>query len=226
MPLLPLPDGNEIYFTTRGSGETVALLNGIMMSTGSWELQAEPLSNEYQVLLHDFLGQGRSSKPASGYSMNRHCEDLVALLDHIGTDRVHLAGVSYGGEVAQAMAALYPERVKSLVLATTVSEIHPLLRAMGQAWIAAAEMEDGGRFFDIILPFVYSEDFINNKQSWLAERKKLYAESVTSEWFQGFLGLMDSFLELNLTPLLEKIKAPTLVLAAEKDLLKPEDYSK
>lgn len=224
MSELAVSRGN-IFYTTRGKGETVVFLNGIMMTTDVWQFQTEAFSQKYQVLLHDFLGQGRSDKPAHGYSLGGHCQDLLALLDHLQVEKAHVVGVSYGGEVGLLFAASYPERVQSLTVGTAVSEIHPLLAAMGKSWIAAAELADGKRFFEIITPLVYSNSFLAEKQEWLDRRKEIFARVATPDWFAAFLGLMKSFMQLNLTPELRKIKAPTLVLAAEEDILKPPYYS-
>ena len=59
MPTIPI-DGIELYYETRGEGEPVALLNGVLMTTESWAFQTEVLERRYRLILHDFRGQLRS----------------------------------------------------------------------------------------------------------------------------------------------------------------------
>src|SRR4030095_8229330 len=62
----------------------------------------------------------RSSKPADGYSTEQMANDAVAVLDQLGIKRAHVLGKSMGGMIAQIIGASYPERVRSLVLASTL----------------------------------------------------------------------------------------------------------
>src|SRR3989442_9212850 len=61
-------------------------------------------------------GGGDSDKPASGYSLAIHGDDLRGLLDHLGLERATLMGHSLGAHIAVRFAARHPERVARLVL--------------------------------------------------------------------------------------------------------------
>jgi len=226
MSFVELSDGNRLYYSVEGDGDPVILLNGIMMTAEAWVLQRKALAEKFKVVSHDFLGQGQSSKPEEGYSLRRHCEDLLSLMDELQIEDAHLIGASYGGEVGLLFAAEYPEKVKTLTVAGSVSEIHPLLEAMGRSWMEAAKTEQGEAFFHIVAPLIYSEYFFRERGEWLKERAKAFAGVVTQHWFKAFYGLMEAFMELDLTPELGKIKAPTLVVAGAEDILKPPKYSR
>ena len=107
-------DGTEIYYETRGEGEPVALLNGVLMTVESWALQTVELARRHRVILHDFRAQLRSPLGAGEVSFERHVEDFAALLDHLGLESCHVVGTSYGGEVGLLFAARYPRRIRSL----------------------------------------------------------------------------------------------------------------
>lgn len=213
-----------IYYELEGEGEVVVLLNGILMNTRSWSYQREALRG-YRVLLHDFSGQGQSSKPKEGYSLENHGEDLLLLLDSCGIERAHLIGISYGGEVALQFVLDYPERVSSLLLAAVVSEIKPLLFSMVRVWELGALLEDGGMFYDLLVPFIYSNGFIENNRRWLQRQREMFISMVDPQFLGAFRGLLKSFLNLHLTPHLHRIEAKTLLLAGEEDILKPPLYS-
>lgn len=214
-------NGIQLYYETHGAGEPVALLNGIMQNTAGWSLQVPVLADRYQVILHDMRGQGKSDKPEEEYSWDLHVEDFRQLLDHLNIEKIHLAGVSYGAETAMHFALRYPQRVHSLILGTAASELTPLLRAFAQSWEIAAAYRDGYRFFKLFLPSIYGNAFLASHQEWLERRAEEFGKAVTDEWFDGFIRLLHNFYTLDITARLRGISVPTLVIAAENDLLKP-----
>lgn len=80
-----------------------------------------PLSAEFEILAHDQRGLGQTGKPDIVYTMGDYADDAAALLDHVGWDRCHVLGVSFGGMVGQEFAIRHPDRVDRLVLACTSS---------------------------------------------------------------------------------------------------------
>lgn len=226
MSFLELADGNKIFYRVEGEGTPVILLNGIMMTSEAWAFQRQDLGKKHMVISHDFLGQGQSSQPGESYSFSLHCDHLLKLMEELKIGQAHFIGASYGGEVGLLFAAEYPEKVKSLTVAASVSEIHPLLEAMGRSWMAAAELEKGENFLRIVAPLIYSEEFFAERKEWFEGRIKAFASSVHPRWFRAFNGLMRAFMQLDLTHKLGDIEAPTLVVAGEEDILKPPKYSR
>ena len=103
----------------RGAGDPVVLVPGIQ---GRWEWMrpcAHGLAEEGRVLTASLPGE-----PGSGFRLARdadfdiHVEQLDAVLDHAGITSAVLCGVSFGGWVSVRYAALRPERVSALVLAS------------------------------------------------------------------------------------------------------------
>jgi pimeloyl-ACP methyl ester carboxylesterase len=112
------PDGRPIYWELFGAGEreVVCLLNGVAMSTRSWYPFVPRLSDDYDVLLFDYWGQGNSFSEDVPYSIPRFCDGLAMILDELRRPRIHLMGISYGGFVALDFARLYPQRLHTLTL--------------------------------------------------------------------------------------------------------------
>src|SRR6267142_905091 len=77
---------------------------------------AEALAPRHRLVAYDLRGRGDSDKPASGYSLAIHGDDLRGLLDHLGLERATLMGHSLGAHIAVRFAATHPERVARLVL--------------------------------------------------------------------------------------------------------------
>ncbi|MBL8260540.1 MAG: alpha/beta hydrolase [Candidatus Competibacteraceae bacterium] len=108
----------------------LVLIHGLAANLGFWHLGiARPLSQLCRLTAYDLRGHGRSDIPAAGYSPQVLVHDLVRLLDYLQLERVHVLAHSYGGAVALLFAALFPERVISLILADVrLRAVQPHLR--------------------------------------------------------------------------------------------------
>jgi 2-succinyl-6-hydroxy-2,4-cyclohexadiene-1-carboxylate synthase len=92
----------------------VCLLNGLAMHTKAWYGFLPMLTDEYDVILYDFLGQGESSKEDIPYFIDELARYLALIMDELGVEKVHPMGISYGGFIALEFARLYPERLHTL----------------------------------------------------------------------------------------------------------------
>ncbi|RPI30398.1 MAG: alpha/beta fold hydrolase, partial [Chloroflexota bacterium] len=109
MPTIQV-NGVNLYYEWHGpaGAPVVLLVNGVLMSTASWSFQTPVLSRRYRLLLHDCRGQGQSEHPAGPYSMYQHAADLVGLMEALQIEQAHVAGISYGGEIALLTAIHWP----------------------------------------------------------------------------------------------------------------------
>ena len=220
MAYLDLKDGAKIYYEVHGEGEPVIFLHGIMMNTMSWLAFIPDLSTRFKLILLDFRDQGQSSKMQEQYGQDIHIGDVVSLLDELNISKVHLMGLSYGGQVALRFALQYQKRIKSLCLFNTPNLVSNHLLEIGKAWETAAELNDGERFFQLAIPFIYSEPFYETNLDFLMERQKMFKSLLTKEWFEGFIRLSRSvkgyFISRNE---LKTIKVPTLLVGADLDIV-------
>ncbi len=217
-------DGTKIFYEWHGpdDGPVLVLNNGVIMNAAtSWIFQTEAFSQEYRVLQYDCRGQGQSDHPPGLYSMEQHAADLAGLLEELNVEAAHIAGISYGGEVAQAFALAYPQRVESLILCDTVSEVGPELELVVLSWIDALKSGDPLMFFHVTVPWNFSPAFIAANQPLLEDAKKRYAQLD----FPAVQALCECFLQVDFTSRLGKITAPTCIIAGEQDLLKGLRYA-
>ena len=216
--------GLRIHYDLLGEGEPVAFLNGVMMTGQSWALQTALFRRRYRCLLHDFRGQLLSDKPESPWTMEDHAEDLLSLLDHLGIERCHLVGTSYGGEVGLIFAARWPERVTTLSVISSVSEIGPELDRVVSVWAEAA-LEAPETLYRVALPHNFSPGFVAANPEVVAQGEERLA-ACPVDFFPAFVRLVDAFRGLDVTAELGRISCPTLVLVGELDALKPPRYSR
>lgn len=214
--------GLELYYEAHGRGAPVVLLGGIMMSTASWATHIPMLARHVRLVLLDLRDQGRSAKAAEPYPLEAHVPDVIDLLDELGLASAHLVGLSYGGQVAQRIALVYPDRIRTLVLANATHYISNHLAEIGKAWEVAAGLNDGERFFQLAVPFIYSRAFYARYLDVLHERQAMFKAMLTKEWFEGFVRLCRSTEGFSLSAEeLGRLSMPVLLLGAEDDLITP-----
>jgi pimeloyl-ACP methyl ester carboxylesterase len=111
-------NGVELQYEVVGSGEPMLLIHGAHLADALQPLVAEPALERFQRIRYPRRGVGGSTRPVDTEptSVPEQAEDAVGLLDHVGADRAHLVGHSFGGAIALELAVQHPTRVASLVL--------------------------------------------------------------------------------------------------------------
>lgn len=117
------------YLEWPGEGTTVLCLPGITANAHAFIGVAEALSPGHRVLAIDLRGRGESDKPAHGYDVGTHAEDVAAFLAGLGITRAAIVGWSLGGRVALALAARHPRCVERVVLIDPPVETSPAAAA-------------------------------------------------------------------------------------------------
>ena len=124
MPYLSLPGVDLWYEDTRGAGTPVILLHAASGTTECWGHQLPTFTAAgYRCISYDRRTWGRSRPTDSGPQPGFAGDDLHALLDALGLERVHLVGTAAGAIPALDYALSHPERVRSLVAANTIGGV-------------------------------------------------------------------------------------------------------
>lgn len=116
--------GHQYFWERHGVTHRPALvfLNGMASSTASWSKYVPFVRDACDVILYDYLGQGRSDAPDEPYSIGQFADALDAILDVNAVGGAWLVGASYGGFAALEMLRLHPGRVKGLFLSGVLLE--------------------------------------------------------------------------------------------------------
>jgi 3-oxoadipate enol-lactonase len=213
----------NVYYDIIGEGKPILILNGIMMSTMSWEPFVKSFSTNNTLIRVDFLDQGQSDKMTEQYTQSIQVDLIKELLDHINIKKVNIVGISYGGEVAISFSIKYQEYVERLMLFNTTANTSNWLSDIGQSWKAVAKTRDGNAYYKTTIPIIYSAGFYQEKIEWMRARE-LKLNTVFSN--PVFLDAMDrlttSAESYNELKHVSNIKVPTLIVAAEDDSLTPK----
>lgn len=215
---------HKVHYQVDGTGEPVVLLNGIMMSTKSWDFAVEKVSNVCQFIRVDFFDQGQTDEYLDEpYDHNLQAALVIALLDHLGIEKAHIAGISYGGEIAVRLGIYYPERIKTLSIYNAAAVTSPWLRDIGRAWNKVGESLDGNAYYNIAIPPVYSPKFYVENNEWMENRRKILEPLFSNPTFQAKMKrLVESSENLDERENVKKIQASTLIVTSEYDFLVPK----
>jgi pimeloyl-ACP methyl ester carboxylesterase len=110
-------DGIDFEYEDAGTGEPVVFIHGAFIADAFWPLLAEPaLAGGYRLVLYRRRGYASSGYAGGPISVGQHAADCRELLHHLGVQRAHVVGHSYGGCVALQLALDDPEVAHSLAL--------------------------------------------------------------------------------------------------------------
>jgi len=107
--------GTNFHVAEAGEGPPLLLLHGWPQHWWSWREVIGPLAERYRVLCPDFRGMGWSGGSEGSFRFDDLTQDLVALLDALGLDRVRLVGHDWGLLIGYRACVLHPERFESFV---------------------------------------------------------------------------------------------------------------
>lgn len=112
-------NGIELYYEEAGNGVPLVFSHEFAGSLESWEPQVRFFARRYRVITYNDRGYPPSTVPhdADAYSEELLVEDLRALLDELGIERAHIAGLSMGGAVALKFGLAHPDRCLGVVVA-------------------------------------------------------------------------------------------------------------
>jgi len=111
-------NGINIHYTrTGGSKPPVILLHGLTANGACWTAVAHAMQGDYDVIMPDARGHGRSSVPEHGYRYEDHAKDVVGMIEALHLSPAILIGHSMGGLVAAVVASRNPELLRGLILA-------------------------------------------------------------------------------------------------------------
>lgn len=181
----------------------------------------ERAAQHCRLVVWDRRGAGLSDPSAHLLTLDERLEDLLAIVDAVGADRVALFGGSEGGALCLLFAATYPDRVSLLGLFGTAARFSQDLPdfpwgftgAQVESQLATIE-NDWGR--GALAELFYSEaaDVPGVRQQFGKLQRSISSPSMAKLWWQAFM-------DTDVRPVLGAIRAPTLVLGRPGDGLVP-----
>lgn len=206
-------DGLELAHRFDGpeEGHVVMMANSLMSNYSMWDWNVPALTDRYRVLRYDKRGHGGSQTTPGPYSISQLADDAIALMDALKIDKVHFIGLSMGGMIGQQLGARYPERVYSLSLCDTASEMPP--RSLWEDRFAIARKEGIPGLVDGTIQRWFTAPFVERAPQDIEKVRKM----ILGTGVEGYIGCASAVRDMAQTTMLLKIKAPTLILTGRQD---------
>ena len=113
-------NGVKLYYETYGQGEPMLLLHGNNESMATFYNQLDILSQRYKVIALDSRGQGRSTSNDTRLTYELMAEDVNTFLDKLNLKNVNILGWSDGGNIAVILGITHPDKIKKMAIMGTV----------------------------------------------------------------------------------------------------------
>lgn len=207
-------DGVALNFRLSGNGpQALVLVHGVGSYCEVWDGVIARLSGSFRMLSFDLRGHGRSERVRGRYEIDDFVGDVLGLADHVGFARFDLAGFSLGGLIAQRLALTHPERLRRLVLLSTVAGRTDEERERVLGRLAALAAGERGSHYDASLSRWLTEDFQARNPELIAELRRRNAENDPDCYAAAYRVLA----ETDFGGLIDQIRIPTLIATGEHD---------
>ena len=224
MPKVKVND-TQMYYEVRGEGFPLVMIMGINGNADWWDPRmVQELSRNFKVVMFDNRGAGRTDVSNREYTIKLFADDTAGLMDALGISKAHVFGLSMGGMIAQELVLNYPEKVKKLVLCSTLCGGTKSIPASGDVFgtfIADRSGLSPEEIFRREIPLLFTEEFIQNNPDLI----ELFIQRVlmTPISNESFMRRLDALTKFDTYDRLPQIRAPTLILHGKRDILVPPE---
>lgn len=163
----------------------------------------------------DFPAHGKSAEPPEPWGVTEYAEQLVALLAQLAIDRVQIVAHSFGGRVALYMASHYPELVDKMVITGGAGIRKPLSEARQKR---QAQYKRMNKVLDALKRFGPLKNIVEKQQAALRKR---FGSSDYAKLSETMRKTFVKVISEDLSPLLPKVAAPTLLVWGSDDTETP-----
>lgn len=210
---------HQLYYEVHGEGKPLLLIAGLGSDSQSWLPVMDIFAEDFQTIVFDNKGSGRSDAPKPEYGIGQMADDAAMLLDHLDIQSAHVMGHSMGGYIAQELAINHPDRIDKLVLVSTSAvsskRNNQLFSSFHEKWRQGMDME---LWFRDMLFWLFSPQRFDNKE-FIDEFIQFllnypYLQSMTN--FEMQVKAISNF---DSREIFLEIQAEALVLVGDEDIL-------
>ena len=214
-------DGTSIAFTHRPAASPgaprMAFVHSLALDRSVWDGVVQRLEGEAEVLTYDCRGHGWSDRPAGPYSAELFARDLAELFDHVGWQSAAVAGCSMGGNVAQAFAAVCPQRTSALGLVDTTAWYGADAPAKFRERADAAKAKGMNGLIDFQLTRWFSDEFRASHPEVLKRTTEIFIAN-DLECYAASCGLLGA---VDIRSHLGSFRMPVAIVVGEEDYATP-----
>ncbi|QRM46639.1 alpha/beta fold hydrolase [Rhizobium sp. BG4] len=196
-----------------GSGDPLVCIHGVGSYLEAWSGVVERLKDSFTILTFDLRGHGQSSRVKGRYEIDDFVNEALALADKAGFSSFNLAGFSLGGLIAQRLALTHLDRLRKLVLLSTVAGRTPDERTRVLERLAALRAGTPADHHNASLSRWLTEEFQAANAETIARLRQRDAENDPECYAAAYRVLA----ETDFGGFLDQIRCPTLIATGEDD---------
>jgi len=219
-----MTNGIRTHYEIQGKGPVIIFVSGLGGTAAYWKPQVASFANDFTVVTYDQRGSGMSDHPSGPYSIETLVDDLQALIAALRLVRPVLIGHSTGGAIGQILAARQPDLLAGMVLYASwaKSDLHfNWCFRMRRALLVGSSLEE---YVHGSALFLYPPEHVRKHAEILSPA--LLSSAAKFPEREVILSRIDAIMAHDATASLPLIKAPTLVICAEDDILTPPYQSR
>ena len=224
MPYVSVPTGIRIYYDRSGSGTPLVLIMGTGLDHSHWDRQIEAYSGEFECIVFDNRGTGKTEAGGDPLTVRLMAEDTAALMDALAIQAGHVSGLSLGSCIAQELALMRPDLVRTLQLHGTWARAHGYAARKFRAQVRLLELLDLPSFYEINVLWFITPEFMRDHPEQVTRQIEAIVESAPSK--EGILAQYRANLAHDTLGRLGQIRVPTLVTVGRSDFALPEMYGR
>jgi len=206
-------NGVDIAYRFDGpiDGPVLLVANSLMANGSMWDVNVPALADRYRVLRYDKRGHGGSGLSTGPYTIAQLADDAIGLLDALGIEKAHFMGLSIGGMIGQQLGARFPDRILSLSLCNTASEMPP--RSLWEERFEIARSQGIAGLVDGTIKRWFTAPFIERAPQEIEKVRQM----ILGTNVDGYMACGSAVRDMAQSTMLLKIKTPTLVLSGRAD---------
>lgn len=235
-------DGARLYYEIRGQGVPIIWVYGIACLINHYHHQVHEFAKTHRSIIYDLRGHNRSEAPKNlaNMTVKDMAQDLVSLLDHLKIEKAHFVGHSFGVPVLINFSKMAPDRIQSFTFINGFAKnpiqgmfgldviekifqvakgAHTLVPELwGPLWKAVVQSPVSMAVSGLMGGFNLA------KTEW--KDIEIYSRAVAEMSLEMFIPLFEDMMSFNGEKIAAKIRAPTLVIAGDKDFVTPLSFQK
>ena len=207
----------NIAYEDCGSGPPLLLLHGFSLDLSMWSAQMEELQRSYRLIVPDLRGLGKTEDPIQPFSVADMADDAAALLEAIDIPAAAVAGFSLGGYILAQMLIRHPLKVRAAAFVSTQAGADTAERAEARVKTMRYVIDEGAKAFaEAFVPQLFSPTYAAAHPDEVGQTY----EVISGQRPNSIAMLLDAMRQReDMTPYLDKINQPCVVIGGEGDAL-------
>jgi len=216
----------SIAFEDLGRGDPLVLIMGLSARGAFWEDHLKEYVKHFRCIVVDNRGAGDSDKPDGPYTTRTMAEDIAELINQLELPKVHVAGISMGGAIAQELAIHHPSLVQSLTLISTWAKLSPYAIQVFDHLKDMRKTATPAEFMKLLQLWIFAPPYYQSAENRHSMDEGCQTAHENYMVLHAFCAQADACMSHDSVEQVANIKVPTLITVGDLDVFTPIEFSR